>query len=169
MSKYDPNVAEIQSYLRALLQEENEDAPAIIADGIYGAETARTVLRYQHHNGLNPTGEVDYETWASIIQKYGMRASCGGPAKTIIGFRTDELDMAPPGNRGVSVWFTQVMLLSIGKKFEDFSGIMPNGVNSGPTTDALIYIQSRAKTLYKDGTLDKSTWNAVVNLYYLTL
>ncbi|HNW04318.1 MAG TPA: peptidoglycan-binding domain-containing protein [Oscillospiraceae bacterium] len=169
MNKYDANVAEIQSYLRALLQEENDSSPAIISDGIFGPETTKAVLNYQRNNGLAVSGTVDYETWASIIEKYGMRASCSGPAKTIVGFRTDELDLAPPGGRGSSVWFAQVMLLNIGRKFENFSGLMPNGVNSGPTTDALIYIQARAKTLYKDGTLDKSTWNAVVNLYNLTL
>lgn len=168
MNKYDPNVAELQSYLRTLLQEESDLPPAIIPDGIFGPETAGAVSRYQRNNALNSTGEADYETWSSIIHKYGMRAFCSGPAKSIIGFRSDELDMAPPGNGNISVWFAQVMLLGIGRKFEGFDDIVPNGANTGPTTKALIYIQAHAKTLYKNGTLDKSTWNAVVNLYNLT-
>ncbi len=169
MNSYDPNVAEVQSYLRTLLQEESDLPPAVIPDGIFGPETAGAVSRYQRNNGLDPTGEVDYQTWAGIIQKYGVRASCGGPAKTIVGFRNDELDLTPPGNSGLSVWFAQVMLLSIGRKFERFAGIVPDGINAGPTTEAFLYIQFRAKTLYHDGSLDKSTWNAVVNLYNLTL
>lgn len=169
MNSYDPNVAEVQSYLRTLLQEESDLPPEVISDGIFGPETKSAVARYQKNNGLTPSGEVDYETWASIIHKYGVRASCGGPAKAVVGFRCDEFDLTPPGNRGLGVWFVQVMLLSIGRKFEHFGGIVPDGINAGPTTEALIYLQSCAGALYRDGTLDKSTWNAVVNLYNLTI
>ncbi|HXK77546.1 MAG TPA: peptidoglycan-binding domain-containing protein [Oscillospiraceae bacterium] len=169
MNNYDPNVAEVQSYLRTLVQEESDLLPAVIPDGIFGPETASAVSRYQRSGGLDPTGEVDYQTWDDIVRKYGVRASCSGPPKTIVGFCSDELDLTPPGNKSISVWFAQIMLLSIGRKFEQFAGIVPNGINDGPTTDLFRYIQDRSKTLYHDGTLDKSTWNAIVNLYNLTL
>ncbi len=169
MNNYDPNVAEVQSYLRALLQEESDLPPAVIPDGIFGPETADAVSYYPRSGGLDPTGEVDYQTWDGIIRKYGVRASCSGPSKTIVGFRSDELDLTPPGNKSISAWFAQVMLRSISRKFEQFTDVIPNGINDGPTSDAFRYIQEKTKTLYHDGTLDRSTWNAIVNLYNLTL
>jgi peptidoglycan hydrolase-like protein with peptidoglycan-binding domain len=46
------------------------DFPAVNEDGIYGAETASAIARFQAINGLRSNGVTDIHTWNALSDAY---------------------------------------------------------------------------------------------------
>lgn len=61
------HIYELQRSLHDLSYKD-EKIPPIIPDGIYGSETAQAVKAYQRANNIEPTGEVDSNTWSAIAE-----------------------------------------------------------------------------------------------------
>mgnify|MGYP003295359357 CR=1 FL=1 len=57
-------------YMLSVLAAYINEIPAIVVDGIYGAETERAVLAAQRWFGLAQTGVVDATTWDEIYHQF---------------------------------------------------------------------------------------------------
>ncbi len=55
--------------VRNLQQRLRELGFFVSVDGVYGNKTADAITRYQRSRGLEPTGEMDYKTWETIINE----------------------------------------------------------------------------------------------------
>ena len=62
-------ISELQHYLY-VISYHNKKIPHIIADGIYGKETAEAVKIFQREHDIRPTGETDSTTWNEIVSVY---------------------------------------------------------------------------------------------------
>ncbi len=60
------NVLELQWFLRA--NHRLEGGVLINPDGIYGKETTAAVKLFQRQNGMDETGNADYQTWEVLRQ-----------------------------------------------------------------------------------------------------
>lgn len=66
MHNHRQNVFELQFFLRA--NYKLEGGILINPDGIYGSETTAAVKLFQRQNGIEETGNTDYETWELLRQ-----------------------------------------------------------------------------------------------------
>ena len=57
------------------------------------------------------------------------------------------------------------MLKFLATIYSGFTNVEVNGVNDAATAKNLRYLQERSNTDYSDGTLDRTTWNALANLF----
>ena len=55
--------------VRNLQQRLRELGFSVSVDGVYGNKTSDAITRYQRSRGLEPTGEMDYKTWETIINE----------------------------------------------------------------------------------------------------
>ena len=73
---YDLNISSRGEKVRQLQEQLNAIAnvytaiPNVIADGIYGEGTAKSVREFQNIFGLPATGVTDFKTWYKISQIY---------------------------------------------------------------------------------------------------
>lgn len=64
-----PSVTQLQQYLNAISLTYPTITPVTV-DGVFGAQTEQAVREYQTTFSLPVTGQVDRETWNSIINTY---------------------------------------------------------------------------------------------------
>ena len=160
---HDTHVRRIQRSLR-ILNRNGVDVPEVFEDGIYGDETANSVSGYQRHKGFEPTGVVDKETWDNLMNDAGMFIEQNAPASPISPF-LEESSITCVGEECWTLYFAQSMLKFLATIYSGFTNVEVNGVNDAATAKNLRYLQERSNTNYSDGTLDRTTWNALANLF----
>jgi len=52
------------------------DFGSIPLNGVMDAATEAAVRRFQEVNGMEPTGEVDLDTWNRLAEEYGLACRC---------------------------------------------------------------------------------------------
>lgn len=159
--EHKSNVARIQSALRTLYKN-GENVRELFVDGIFGDETTEAVKDFQQNEGLEPTGEVDYETWSLLMKKaeyYRQEPAAIKP------FVSNSKSMALPGERKPAVYFAQAMMLLAYSEYSDFDGVEINGINDGGTLEAIKRIQEKDSISRSDGAIDLETWNAIAGVF----
>lgn len=63
------NIFELQSMLREIAKF-TEGIGMINPDGLFLRETAGAVTDFQKFSGIEPTGEVDLNTWKAIVDRF---------------------------------------------------------------------------------------------------
>lgn len=157
------HVRRIQRALR-ILNRNGVDIPEVFEDGIYGDETTNSVSDYQRQKGFEPTGVVDKETWDSLMNDAALFIERNAPARPISPF-LDGSGKACAGEECWTMYFAQSMLKFLATVYSGFKNVEVSGVNDPATAESLRYLQERSDTDYSDGTLDKTTWNALAALF----
>ena len=153
------HIKELQSYLFGIRQL-NPNIPFIRPDGVFGKETEDAVRAFQSEYGLEPTGEVDKETWDKIADIYATLFD--DPPQTIDAY--PENDVIRPESNKWHISQLQHMLACIADNYDNFPQCSINGVYDSDTSDAIKYIQ-RISNLLESGIADIDTWNVIVRLY----
>ena len=164
---YADSVRQVQQSLRIISKNE-EKIPEVFVDGIFGNETASAVEAYQKDRGFEPNGVVDNETWDSLIESANKHNSNMQSPVPIVPF-IDTVSVAKKGERRRSVYFVQLMMREISKKYCGFDGIELDGINDGTTLESIKMVQRCADIDNEDGTLDKATWDIIAQLFELTI
>ena len=156
------DVMELQKYLRTISRY-RESIPLVIIDGIYGDETKEVVKEFQRLNGLSVTGVVDEKTWELIYLEYLEIAENSGGPVCIEVFPSSDFILSP-GSVGDEVYFLQLMLISLGNKFNNIPKLSLNGSYEKDTIDAVKKFQEK---LGKEvnGVTDNLTWNEITRAY----
>ena len=124
--------------------------PSLVPDGIYGERTLEAVMIFQRENGLPVTGVVNSRTWNAIA------AACE---------KTEFLYGAPPP---LDVLPSGTFTCCQGERSAPmfiFSPCAGSDVNDGGTYENLRTVQ-RLSGLPVTGTLDRSTWACLCQLYH---
>ncbi len=165
----DQKKAHLQEISEMLYQIALRDSriPAIVPTERYTPETALAVRAFQEANGLPVTGEIDTETWEKIAAVYHSMTDVPVP---LLIFPTGQF-LLQQGDAGELVYFVQVMLSLLARRYRNFPHIMPNGSYDTATADAVRKFQAIAQ-IPQTGTVDRSTWNhlaSFVNQLHLTI
>jgi len=159
--------------LQARLNRIAINYPAIpfveLSSGVYSANTENSVRIFQQVFGLEPTGEVDEETWYRIIYIYNSvkkLAELGSEGESISndGYPGRVLTV---GDRGLDVLRMEYYLRSI-SEYLGASVVPPpivNGIFDADGRPSVIGFQ-RYYGLEPTGEIDEATWNAIVRVYY---
>lgn len=159
----DLAVFEIQTYLRELYKA-GYTLPLITPDGIYGELTADAVRDFQREEGLEESGEVDFNTWNTLVfEANRVRAIYALPEKI------SPFDMlmfnagSQKGEKFDLIYIIQVMLRAL--HVYDYLDIEVNGVFDDVTSDALDDFSRRNGINYQSGVISKEVWDALAIAY----
>ena len=152
--------------LRKISQITGEIA-LLTPDGRYDDKTREVVRDFQRQNSLDPTGNVNKETWDAIFEKYKESVYSTSVGEPIYPF-TDPSYNSAIGERSDIIMLMQLILSALSVVYDDFEDIAITGVNDEQTVSAVKRFQGY-HGLPQTGVLDKRTWDAAAksfNAYY---
>ena len=141
----------------------DEDLPAIVPDGIFGAATAGAVSAFQQKNGLPVTGIADDRTHAAIVRAYNAALPALLPAEAPISLFPSALVIAP-GQSHPHVFVAQGILAALHGEYPQFPMPDLTGRIDEKTEEGLRMLQSLSQSS-PTGSLDSGTYRQLAQLY----
>ena len=150
-------------YMLNQLAIHNPVLTRLAVDGIFGERTLEAVMVFQREYRLPVNGVVDLSTWDAIRAAYFQVELLYGvpPALSVLPNGTYT---AAEGAEDEPILIVQAMFVSLTKVMSNFSPCQVNGCNDGDTHANIREVQ-RLSGLPVTGTLDRSTWAYLVQLY----
>ena len=133
--------------------------PIVLPAKEFTEEAGLAVRAYQEAYGLPVTGEIDDDTWNSIVQTYRDMLAESVP---LIVFPSSGFQLRP-GDSGELVQLAQLLLRLAGNHFSNLSPVNLSGEYDADTERAVKQLQEIA-ALPQTGIMDRNTWNALATL-----
>ena len=158
------SIYEMQLFLQAA-RAQFPNIPFVVADGIYGPETAEAVQAFQTASGLKPTGVTDQETWDAARSLYYRMLRKNAPPRMPNVFSCMEWDLEPDQCCD-QVYVVQLMLRNMGSRYQDFAGIEMTGAFDAKTQAAFSKLCMEGAENYQTGKcVGKCQMNDLVKTY----
>ncbi len=158
-------ILSLQTMLRQISDFDNRILP-VVPDGLYGPSTYASVRSFQETYGLPVTGEVDQQTWETIVRAWEAIL----PER--VQPRTEPLwfpgQTVLPGEENNHLYIVQAMLLVLSKFYPELSAPPVDGILNPATQQDLQWIQSKTG-LPETGNLNTLTWQALNSLYRVAI
>ena len=133
--------------------------PIVLPSKDFTEEAALAVRAYQQAYGLPVTGEIDGDTWDSIVESY--RARMDGSVPLAV-FPAGNF-LLQEGDVGDLVYLVQVLLRLIGNHFGNVDAPPLTGMFDWETALAVRQLQEIAG-LEQTGAVDRRTWDRIASL-----
>ena len=153
-------VADLQNMLRLIYYESS-----LSADGRFGEETRKSVIRFQKENQLPPTGIADYMTWDQISRSAKKADAHKGCAEHLC-IVLQPGQVIEPGSRNVHLFLIQGIFSAMELYYEDMPPVRQTGILDRETEAAIRWLQQRSG-LPETGAVDKITWKYLTAHYRL--
>lgn len=133
--------------------------PIVLPGKEYTEEAALAVRAYQQVYGLPVTGEIDSNTWNSIVETYHRLTDAAAPLTIFPAgmFILQERDS------GELVQLVQVLLNLAAQHYANLLPVTVSGVYDAETAAAVRKLQALS-ALPETGILDRNTWNRLAAL-----
>ncbi len=164
MTERQRAIFETQEYLRNIARTQS-DVLTVYPDGIYGSETADSVRSFQAKHGIEPTGEIDYETWRKITKENEKAVLLNSEPLQIVRIKNEDLPLKI-GMDNNFVYTLRLMLRRLSESYSNFSLLDVSSVFDEETRDTVILFQDIISA-EKTGEVDKRTWNELAEIYLL--
>lgn len=141
--------------------------PAVVPSDVYTPETAIAVRAFQEAYGLPVTGEINTATWYAIVQAYHELTDTPVP---LVVFPPGQF-ILQRGDSGELVYFVQIMLGLLAKRYANLPAVTPTGEYDDATEKAVRMFQEVSQ-LPPTGVVDRNTWNhlaSFVNQLHLSI
>ena len=155
-----PAITEAQEILRELAAYDPR-LPPITVDGIYDKRTAQAIRIFQSLYGLEPTGEVDSETWNELQDS--LRTAQGITPIALEVFTSPGF-LVYPNTESEKIRIVQNILNTLSEYYENIRAVTVNGIYDEQTVSGIRQIQTLHR-LEENGILDAATWNVLATLY----
>ncbi len=152
------HIEEILTYLYQIALRDSR-IPIVLPSKEFTEEAGLAVRAYQEAYGLPVTGEIDGDTWDSIVATYREMMENAVP---LIVFPSGSF-LLREGDSGELVLLLQVLLRIAGDHFSNLSPVSASGTYDAPTAAAVSQLQEIA-ALPQTGIADRKTWNALASL-----
>ena len=139
-----------------------DDVLRVIPDGNFTEDTKNSVISFQRTYGLEPTGEVDNETWEKIrnVNNEINRVYAEPQLFSVFGKRI----IINVGDERPELYVIQAMLYAIFLVFPNAPDVDITGVHDENSVNAVIFVQT-ITGLEPTGVIDTPTYNHIANLY----
>ncbi len=164
MTERQRAIFEAQGYLRNIARTQS-DILMVYPDGIYGSETADSVRSFQTKHGIEPTGEIDYETWRKLIEENEKAVFLSSEPLQIVRITNEDLPLRI-GMDNEFVYTLRLMLRSLSENYSNFEPIAVSSVFDEDTRDRVSLFQE-VVSVEQTGEVDKRTWNEMAQIYLL--
>lgn len=151
------HIRELQQYLHALACY-GQGIPFLIADGVYGRETAMAVRAFQEQHHLHPTGMTDRATWEAIVRSY--RSCMKQKAFPVDAFPRERSELSV-GDEGLPVYIIQAAFQLLHRQFENMPCPTVTGIFDEETRRCVQCFQRKSR-LRQTGAVDNATWNLLI-------
>ena len=133
--------------------------PIVLPGKDYTDEAALAVRAYQQAYGLPVTGEIDDDTWNSIVKTYHDLMDAAAPLTLFPAgtFLLQERDS------GELVQLVQVLLNLAAAHYGNLMPVSVTGIYDAETAAAVRHLQA-VSALPETGILDRNTWNRLAAL-----
>ncbi len=155
-------IADLQRAL-SILSNTNQSIPKLAADGIFDQSTKNAVLAFQRLAGINPTGEVDLQTWEALFEEARIEEERIKDAERLIIFKNpaDEIKFSDSGEQ---VFFLQTLLWALSNTYSNLLNVDITGIYDQKTKDSVENFQ-RLNNLSITGNVTKQTWDSIAKTY----
>lgn len=158
-------IRSLQTMLRTISRADAR-LPPVIPDGIYGADTQRSVRVFQQLNGLPVTGEVDNQTWNQLVAVFSALSPSVLPAAPL-QLRWRPGLVIEPGSQNTHLYLVQALLISLKRFYVNSPALSLSGIHDEASVAAVQWLQACA-ALPQTGAVDQRTWAHLAALYTLT-
>lgn len=138
-----------------------EDLPQVLPDGIFGEQTKIAVKAFQTKFELEPTGEVDFETWEVIIAEY---YNVLEQTETEGCVYPNEWFTVAPYEDSEYLLPMQAMLKNISEQFSNLGSLEITGIHDEKSI-AMVRKLQEVFGMEQNGIIDNVFWNNVERLY----
>lgn len=159
-------ILSLQSML-AVIAQAGGDIPSVIPDGLYGAQTARSVSAFQRRYGLTENGQTDNATWNRIVDIFTRLSPLVLPAAPL-SIVWQPKQTIVQGEENAQLNLIQGMLLAIRRIFPEMPELTVTGIHDVPSVRAVRWFQRKAG-LREDGVLTQIDWLYLSGLYRLAV
>ncbi len=158
------NILEIQGYLRGIAAANNE-YDNIVQNGVYDEATANRIKQIQAEYNLPVTGEVDFNSWNAVLDKYKKSLVSLKKSEDISPFKNSDMILSF-GDTGFIIYILQAMLGTISQFYDNISSPPVNGIFDKQTESSVMKIQEKSN-LDVTGKVGAATWNMLSKIYNL--
>lgn len=155
-------VAFVQYYL-ALIAYVDEQIPPVNLNGIFDQNMKNAVIAFQEEYGLEPTGEIDRNTWNKILSVYDIASANLKQQYVSESERIYPGVILSPGASGEDVSTLQRLLQQASRNNSSIPYVDVTGTFDEATENAVRQVQSQ-NSLPVNGSVGPLTWAAIVNL-----
>ena len=155
-------IRSVQTMLRVIAQTD-PNIPPVVPDGIYGADTMRSVSAFQRSVGLPVTGTVDQQTWEAIVLAYEdamVEQAEAEPLNILI----NPGQVIRRGERNPDLYVIQAVLTVLSEMYSQITPPSQSGVLDLATGNSLMSFQ-QLHSLPVTGEVDKLTWKRLALQY----
>ncbi|MDO4568675.1 MAG: peptidoglycan-binding domain-containing protein [Clostridia bacterium] len=153
-------VESLQTMLREISRVD-EAVPPVIPDGIYGDQTARSVVRFQEAKGLPATGVVDLDTWDAIVRAFDQALESIYPV--CFAPRLLPKEAVLPGDSHFLLYIIQAMFAALATVLGGVPPVQVSGTHDEASVKAVKWLQ-RCAGMDEHGAVDIPTWSALARL-----
>ncbi len=157
-SQKQEHIEEILTYLYEIALRDSR-IPEVLPSPEFSEEAGLAVRAYQQAYGLPVTGEIDDDTWNSIVETYRDRMEQTVPLTVFPrgSFLLQE------GDRGELIYLVQVLLRLIGDYYSNLEPPALTGIFDAETAAAVRQLQE-ISGLAQTGAMDRRTWDRLAAL-----
>ena len=155
MDEITRDIMELQKYLRYISSKDNRIRPVGI-DGIFGDETVESVRNFQTVYDRDVTGVVTPADFEAIIGVYNDLVEKSNSPIAIEVIAEPEF-VFELGNKDSSIYFLQLMLRELSKRYQNIPTVELTGVYDEQTENAVESFREDNAPLV----IDKIVWNNI--------
>lgn len=163
-STYNIAVANLQRYLRQLSYTNAEiSSPPI--DGIFEDKTRRSLTEFQKLYGLPQSGVADKASWDKLYLEYLRSLALYSPPLSLNIFpRVPDGYSVTLGDEFFLVSVIQFLLNELRIIYDSFIPLLVSGIYDETTAENIRIFQRKNK-INETGTVNKETWDALVEAW----
>lgn len=155
-------VRSLQTFLREISRFYN-CIPTVIPDGIYGTQTRDSVIAFQEAFFIEPTGEVDNDTWDKIIEVYTYLITATSEPKCVKIYPSADF-IIDINDESEYLHALQAMLYVISTKFDNITSPDITGKHDEKSVQAIKDIQT-ISNLEPTGVIDRFVFDMIADMY----
>ena len=153
-------IREVQEYLR-ILSFYDPRLPPIAVDGVYSHQTREAVRIFQTLYSLNPSGEVDTDTWEQLRDTANEQHLTSPSA--LHAFPHPDYILYP-NETNVTAGLIQQMLNELSTYYINIQTVNTSGTYDAASVTEIQNIQ-KLHQLEANGNVDLATWNVLATLF----
>lgn len=156
------DVAFAQYYL-ALISFTDPQIPQVVLSGVFDQNMKNSVIAFQEKYGLDPTGQINRETWNKILEVYNLAIQTLKQQYVSESEKIYPGIILTPGSSGDDISTLQRLLQQASQKDPRIPSVEVTGVFDDQTENAVKVVQTQ-NSLPVNGSVGPLTWAAIVNI-----
>ena len=155
---------QLAQYFLNVLSVYYDAIPAVDINGTLDNETQYSIRQFQRVMGLEPTGQLDDETW-NLMYSYilGILETLPSSAISLPALLYPGVVLTE-GSESANVFIMQLFLSYISSILLSIPPVNTNGTFDSQMTTAVTEFQ-RIRAIEPTGMIDEETWNEIVDVY----